>query len=169
MPEEQAAAKPAAPAAGGKDAEPPFPEQEEIQAIVQAAKAKRAPIRTAGKARHCLVVDDSRVVRKLSRKIAEGLGYTVVEAENGEEALARCKVAMPDLVMTDWNMPVMTGIEFVTALRRLPGASEAKVMFCTSNAGAKDIHQGIAAGADDYIVKPFDEAALKAKLTSLAG
>jgi two-component system, chemotaxis family, chemotaxis protein CheY len=140
-------------------------------AIVAAARAMRdrygsgaAPVATA---RVCLIVDDSRVIRKVSSKIARSLGYVPVEAENGEEALARCKQAMPDLVLTDWNMPEMDGIEFVSKLRAIPTPKEPVVVFCTSNGEAKDIHAGIAAGADDYIVKPFDEAGLKAKLEKL--
>jgi two-component system, chemotaxis family, chemotaxis protein CheY len=156
---------PAAPAAAGGV------EPDDTAAIVAAAKAMRdryagmpAP---AAAAKTCLIVDDSRVIRKVSSKIAISLGYVPVEAENGEEALARCKKSMPDLVLTDWNMPEMDGIEFVTKLRSIPTPREPVVVFCTSNGEAKDIHDGIAAGADDYIVKPFDEAALKAKLEKL--
>ncbi|MBV7267328.1 response regulator [Erythrobacter ani] len=115
----------------------------------------------------CLIVDDSRVIRKVSSKIAKSLGYVPVEAENGEEALARCKKAMPAVVLTDWNMPEMDGIEFVSKLRAIPTPKEPIVIFCTSNGEAKDIHEGIGAGADDYIVKPFDESTLKAKLEKL--
>ena len=143
----------------------------ETDAIVAAAKVMRdryalgvAPSATT---RTCLIVDDSRVIRKVSSKIAISLGYVPVEAENGEEALARCKKSMPDLVLTDWNMPEMDGIEFVAKLRAIPTPKEPIVVFCTSNGEAKDIHEGISAGADDYIVKPFDEAALKAKLEKL--
>jgi two-component system, chemotaxis family, chemotaxis protein CheY len=152
---------------------PPAPSGEAsgTDAIVAAAKAMRdryAPgSAPASSARVCLIVDDSRVIRKVSSKIAISLGYVPLEAENGEEALARCKQAMPDLVLTDWNMPEMDGIEFVAKLRAIPTPKEPVVVFCTSNGGAKDIHAGIAAGADDYIVKPFDEAALKAKLEKL--
>jgi two-component system, chemotaxis family, chemotaxis protein CheY len=156
---------PAAPAASAID-------PDDTAAIVAAAKAMRdryaaTPAPAAAVARTCLIVDDSRVIRKVSSKIAISLGYVPVEAENGEEALARCKKSMPDLVLTDWNMPEMDGIEFVTKLRSIPTPKEPVVVFCTSNGEAKDIHDGIAAGADDYIVKPFDEAALKAKLEKL--
>ncbi|WP_335682293.1 response regulator [Porphyrobacter sp. HT-58-2] len=144
---------------------------DDTAAIVAAAKAMRDryPGREAPAApqRTCLIVDDSRVIRKVSSKIALSLGYVPIEAENGEEALARCKKSMPDLVLTDWNMPEMDGIEFVRRLRAIPTPKEPTVVFCTSNGEAKDIHDGIAAGADDYIVKPFDEAALKAKLEKL--
>jgi CheY-like chemotaxis protein len=162
-PPRPAEAVPAAPATAA--------EAGDTAAIVAAAKAMRgrygdAPVPAAA-AKTCLIVDDSRVIRKVSSKIALSLGYVPVEAENGEEALARCKKSMPDLVLTDWNMPEMDGIEFVTKLRSIPTPKEPVVVFCTSNGEAKDIHDGIAAGADDYIVKPFDEAALKAKLEKL--
>ncbi len=142
----------------------------DTDSIVAAAKAMRdryAAAAPVAAARTCLIVDDSRVIRKVSSKIALSLGYVPIEAENGEEALARCKKSMPDLVLTDWNMPEMDGIEFVAKLRGIPTPKEPVVVFCTSNGEAKDIHDGIAAGADDYIVKPFDEAALKAKLEKL--
>ena len=162
-----AAPRPPAPAPAGSSAV----DLDDTAAIVAAAKAMRdryagheAPAATS---RTCLIVDDSRVIRKVSSKIAISLGYVPVEAENGEEALARCKKSMPDLVLTDWNMPEMDGIEFVTKLRAIPTPKEPVVVFCTSNGEARDIHDGIAAGADDYIVKPFDEAALKAKLEKL--
>ena len=144
---------------------------DDTAAIVAAAKAMRdrypGGVAPSAVAKTCLIVDDSRVIRKVSSKIAISLGYVPIEAENGEEALARCKKSMPDLVLTDWNMPEMDGITFVEKLRAIPTPKEPVVVFCTSNGEAKDIHDGIAAGADDYIVKPFDEAALRAKLEKL--
>jgi two-component system, chemotaxis family, chemotaxis protein CheY len=158
---------PAAPVA----ASPSQADTAETDSIVAAAKAMRdrysAGSAPAAATRTCLIVDDSRVIRKVSSKIAISLGYVAIEAENGEEALARCKKSMPDLVLTDWNMPEMDGIEFVRRLRAIPTPKEPVVVFCTSNGEAKDIHDGIAAGADDYIVKPYDEAALRAKLEKL--
>ncbi len=146
----------------------PAPEATGTDAIVRQAKARRAghAAETVG-GKTCLIVDDSRVVRKISKKIAMGLGYRVIEAENGEEGLARCKQDMPDLVLTDWEMPVMSGIEFVSALRAVRAAKVPTVVFCTQKGEVTDIHRGIDAGADDYIVKPFDEDALRAKLSQL--
>lgn len=142
----------------------------DTDSIVQAAKAMRdgggADVQQSA-AKVCLIVDDSRVIRKVSSKIAKSLGYIPVEAENGEEALARCKKSMPHLVLTDWQMPEMDGIEFVRQLRAIPTPKAPMVMFCTSKGDAADIHEGINAGADDYIVKPFDQAALTAKLEKL--
>jgi CheY-like chemotaxis protein len=166
-----AAAAPPRPASAAPAGAAPGTGADDTAAIVAAAKAMRDryPGREAQSApqRTCLIVDDSRVIRKVSSKIAISLGYVPIEAENGEEALARCKRSMPDLVLTDWNMPEMDGIAFVTKLRSIPTPKEPVVVFCTSNGEAKDIHDGIAAGADDYIVKPFDEAALRAKLERL--
>lgn len=140
----------------------------DTDAIVRAAKAMRDVHETrAAKPRICLVVDDSRVIRKVASKIAAKMGYQVIEAENGEEALAQCKRTMPDLVLTDWQMPEMDGPEFVNALRAIPTPHPPKVVFCTSKGAATDVHEAIAAGADDYIVKPFDEMALAEKLKSI--
>lgn len=129
--------------------------------------AHQTPPVAPARPRRCLIVDDSRVVRKVSRKIVENLGYDVIEAENGEEALARCKADMPDLILLDWDMPVMTGIEFISRLRALNAPHRAKAVFCTSKGDTHDIYRGIDAGADEYVTKPFDEASLKAKLEKI--
>lgn len=125
------------------------------------------PLARASRPRTCLIVDDSRVVRKVSRPMIESFGYTVIEAENGEEALARCKADMPGLVLLDWDMPVMTGIQFVTQLRALDAPHRPKVVFCTSRSQTQDIFQGIEAGADEYVTKPFTAASLRAKLEGI--
>lgn len=104
------------------------------------------------------------MIRKVARQIVERRGYKVAEAENGEEALNKCKLAMPDLIILDWDMPVMTGIEFLSALRALHDAKRPKVVFCTTHSGVKDIHQAVDVGADEFVTKPFDEASLLAKL-----
>ena len=85
--------------------------------------------------RTCLVVDDSSVVRKVARRILEGLDFQIIEAEDGEKALEVCKRAMPDAVLLDWNMPVMDGYEFLGNLRRMPGGDVPKVVFCTTENG----------------------------------
>ena len=77
--------------------------------------------------RTCLVVDDSRVIRKVARRILEDLGFDVAEAADGAEALAWCRTCMPDVVLLDWNMPVMNGLEFLRRLRKEPGGEAPKV------------------------------------------
>ena len=68
----------------------------------------------------CLVVDDSSVIRKVARRILEGLEFDIVEAEDGEQALDACRRQLPDAILLDWNMPKMDGYEFLRLLRKLP-------------------------------------------------
>lgn len=112
----------------------------------------------------CLVVDDSKVIRKVARHILESLDFVVDEAGDGREALARCAVAMPDVVLLDWNMPVMSGIEFLRALGDSQPVPRPKVVFCTTENGAAHIRAAIDAGADEYVMKPFDRDTLANKL-----
>jgi two-component system chemotaxis response regulator CheY len=112
----------------------------------------------------CLVVDDSRVIRTVSRQILETLGFSVEEAENGQIGLEACEREMPDVVLLDWNMPVMTGIEFITQLRQRPGGNKPKVVFCTTENDVAHIREAISAGADEYVMKPFDHETLQIKL-----
>ena len=105
----------------------------------------------------CLVVEDSGVVRKVARRILEEMGFFVMEAEDGEQALEICKHALPTAVLLDWNMPVMDGYEFLGNLRRMPRGDMPKVVFCTTENGIDHIARALAAGADEYIMKPFDK------------
>lgn len=132
--------------------------------LARGEKVSPAAPEDAGQVRICLVVDDSRVIRKITRQIVERVGYEVLEAENGEEALSRCKTDMPDLILLDWDMPVMSGIDFVANLRRMEGGFRPKVVFCTSKGEAMNVHEAFEAGADEYVVKPFDRETLEAKL-----
>jgi two-component system chemotaxis response regulator CheY len=116
----------------------------------------------------CLLVDDSRVVRKVSRKIMEPLGFDVDDAEDGQVALDYCtNQPMPEVILLDWNMPVMNGIDFLRALRELPEGSTPKVIFCTTENDLQHIQEAMQAGADEYIMKPFDEEIVKNKLQQL--
>lgn len=112
----------------------------------------------------CLIVDDSRVIRKVARRILEALRFDVTEAADGLEALAVCRSAMPDVVLLDWYMPVMDGLEFLRRLRALPGADHAVVVVCSSETEVSRIRDALAAGADEYVMKPFDADILHAKL-----
>jgi len=115
----------------------------------------------------CLVVDDSRVVRKLARRILEAKGYAVTEAENGRIALEDCRRALPDCVLLDWNMPVMNGIEFLRALRGEFGPDRPIVVFCTTETEMTAIEQAIESGAQEYIMKPFDADILLGKFAQV--
>jgi two-component system chemotaxis response regulator CheY len=111
----------------------------------------------------CLVVDDSSVIRKVARRILEGLDFQIAEAENGEEAIEVCRGQIPDAVLLDWNMPKMDGYEFLRALRRLPGGDKPKVVFCTTENDVAHIARALHAGANEYIMKPFDKDIVEAK------
>ncbi len=111
----------------------------------------------------CLVVDDSRVIRKVARKILEELEFEVVEAADGSEALEQCKSSMPDGILLDWNMPVMDGLEFLKAMRALDNGAHPKVVFCTTENDLEHIQEAIQSGADEYIMKPFDSEIVESK------
>jgi two-component system chemotaxis response regulator CheY len=111
----------------------------------------------------CLVVDDSSVIRKVARRILEGLEFQIMEAENGEEAIESCKRQLPDAILLDWNMPKMDGYDFLRVLRRLPGGDTPKVVFCTTENDVAHIARALHAGANEYIMKPFDKDIVEAK------
>lgn len=111
----------------------------------------------------CLVVDDSRVVRKVASRILEALDFEPLEAGDGLEALSVCRAAMPDVVLLDWSMPVMDGVEFLRALRAEPGGQAPIVVFCSANDEPGRMADALDAGADEYIMKPFDGDIIAAK------
>lgn len=115
----------------------------------------------------CLVVDDSRVVRKVARRILESNGFAVIEAADGQKALDACREQLPDCVLLDWNMPIMDGLAFLQALRREFGPDNPPVVFCTTENDMGHIETAIASGAQEYIMKPFDEDILTSKLAQV--
>jgi two-component system, chemotaxis family, chemotaxis protein CheY len=117
--------------------------------------------------RTCLIVDDSRIIRKVSRRIVEGLGFEVDEAADGSEALAFCGGVMPGVILLDWSMPVMDGLTFLRRLRTLPGGGAPKVLFCTIETRAERIAEALSVGADDYVMKPFDGEILTSKFAEV--
>jgi len=112
----------------------------------------------------CLIVDDSPTVRRVIRRIVTALGFAAVEADDGRAALAACRARLPDLVVLDWNMPEMDGMSFLRAFRRLPDGQRPVVIFCTTVNDLPHIEEALDAGANEYIMKPFDEDILKHKL-----
>ena len=112
----------------------------------------------------CLVVDDSKVIRKVARHILETLNFQVSEAGDGREALTACLASAPDVILLDWNMPVMSGMDFLRALRDSNLPRRPKVVFCTTENGMAYIRAAIEAGADEYVMKPFDRETLESKL-----
>lgn len=114
--------------------------------------------------KQCLIVDDSSVIRNVARRIMEEARFETAEAENGKEALEKCRENLPDVILLDWNMPVMDGLEFLTELRKEPCGNNPKVIFCTTENDMDHITQAISAGANEYIMKPFDKEIIFSKL-----
>lgn len=119
------------------------------------------------KMKKCLVVDDSRVIRKVARQILEELEFEISEAGDGQEALEYCQAEMPDAILLDWNMPIMSGIDFLRALREESNGHEPIVVLCTTENDMKHITEAITAGANEYIMKPFDRDILEDKFAEV--
>jgi two-component system chemotaxis response regulator CheY len=114
-----------------------------------------------------LVVDDSAVIRKIARRILDSMCFSSREATDGREALNACSATMPDGILLDWNMPVMDGFEFLRQLRKMPGGSKPKVLFCTTENDVSQIARAMHAGADEYIMKPFDRQIVQSKFEEI--
>ncbi|WP_084395724.1 response regulator [Henriciella aquimarina] len=115
----------------------------------------------------CLIVDDSRVVRKVAGRIIHDLQFEVREAGDGAEAMALCREKMPDAILLDWNMPVMNGLDFLRALRREDGGSKPIVVFCSTENDAEHIGEAMRSGANEFIMKPFDADIIHSKFAEV--
>lgn len=109
----------------------------------------------------CLIVDDSSVVRKVARRILEDIDFIVDEAEDGQEAFDKCRQEMPDVILLDWQMPIMGGIEFLKLLRAYVGGQTPRVIYCLSESDIGHLALARKAGADDFVMKPFDRDLLE--------
>ena len=115
-----------------------------------------------------LVIDDSRAMRRIVSSILEGIGYEVRDAGNGREGLDVLDEGwVPDLATVDWNMPVMDGLQFVAAVRSNPALRSMTMMMVTSESEHTQIVRALAAGAHEYVIKPFTADAIRDKLALL--
>ncbi len=103
----------------------------------------------------------------MDRRRQEELSFLTEEAEDGVQALAACQANMPDVILLDWHMPNMNGIEFLRALRQAEGGSAPVVVFCTTENDLERIHEAIRAGANEFIMKPFDADIIESKFTQV--
>ncbi len=112
-----------------------------------------------------LIVDDMATMRRIIRSLLEQLGYkNIDEAEDGKEALAKLKSGKYDFVITDWNMPNMTGLELVQEIRKDPDLKHLPVLMVTAEAKKENVLMAIKAGVNNYVVKPFTAETLKEKI-----
>ncbi len=114
-----------------------------------------------------LIVDDSSIIRKVAKRILENLNLQTSEAEDGQKALSACSFLMPDAILLDWNMPVMDGYDFLKQLRKMPGGTKPKVVFCTTENDIAHIARAMHSGADEYIMKPFDGDIIRSKFEEI--
>ena len=115
-----------------------------------------------------LAVDDSPTMRRIIINTLKRAGYSnVVEAEDGKDALAKMRVENVNLVITDWNMPEMDGLTFVTAVRSMAEFKEMPILMVTTRSVKDDIIEAMKAGVTNYIVKPFTPETLKEKIEAI--
>ncbi len=114
--------------------------------------------------KHCLVVDDSRVIRKVACRILEDLEFETEEAEDAISALEACRATMPDVILLACNLSQMTCPDFLRRLRGEKDGERPFVVLCTTENDVPMLTAALGAGANEYILKPFDMPGIKAKL-----
>lgn len=116
--------------------------------------------------KRCLIIDDSKIIRMVARKIVQEFGFDVDESGDGPHALERCQEVMPDVILLDWKLPEMDGMTVLKELRALPSGDQPVVLFCTTEMDDAHIQDALSAGATDYVIKPYDGETIHSKLSS---
>ncbi len=115
-----------------------------------------------------LIIDDSRAMRTILGSMLKHLGFEITEASNGQEGLDRLhEYGKPDIALVDWNMPVMSGFEFVQAVRRDPAYGDLPLMMVTTETEMHQVSNALEAGVNEYVMKPFTREAIRDKLDLL--
>lgn len=117
--------------------------------------------------RRCLIIDDSKIIRMVARKIVQEFGFDVDEAGDGQYAIEHCQETMPDVILLDWKLPEMEGIAVLKELRALPGGDQPAILFCTTETDDDHIREALDTGATDYVIKPFDGETIHRKFASI--
>lgn len=134
--------------------------------MLSTAKTQENCEKSPGSIRRVLVVDDSRLQRRILMSFLKKWGFEILEADSGESALEICAQTMPDLVLSDWMMPGMSGLDFCRAYRELPRDGYGYFILLTSKSEKNDVAQGLDAGADDFLTKPINSGELRARITA---
>jgi len=111
-----------------------------------------------------MIVDDSPVIRSVGNRIISDLGFSVVEAADGFEGLEKCRREMPDVILVDWDLTGMTGIEFIEELNKNTASQHTKVLYCTSEIMIPEMTKAKRAGASGFLMKPFNREIVVHKL-----
>lgn len=138
----------------------------EVKVVFPTAKILNDSQKVPSGIRRVLVVDDSRLQRRILVSYLKKWGFEILEADSGESALEICATTMPDLVLSDWMMPGMTGLEFCRIFRKLPRDGYGYFILLTSKSEKNDVAQGLDAGADDFLTKPVNSGELRARITA---
>lgn len=112
----------------------------------------------------CIVADDSKIMRMLLSKIMENFGYDVIEAEDGEDLMSLCIKNTPDLIICDWHLPLIDGVDILLKIRADRKIKQPVFIFCSYVKDVDVISQALKSGADDFIMRPFDEDIIASKL-----
>lgn len=115
----------------------------------------------------CIIADDSKIIRMVLSKIFSNLGLSVLEAEDGEEVLELCRKEEPALIVMDWRLPIIDGIDVLYKIRGEYKIRQPRIIFCSSITDEDKIREALDGGADDYLMKPFDEEIIVSKLKIL--
>ncbi len=111
-----------------------------------------------------MLVEDAPVIRKVANRILSDLGFVVIEASDGFDALEKCRDTMPDGMIVDWDLPRMSGVEFISEFKKIDGSKKTKVLYCTSEIMVSDMTKAKRAGATSFLLKPFNREILLHKL-----
>lgn len=119
-----------------------------------------------------LIVDDSRIMRNIVKNTLDKLGYEdseFVEASNGAEAFTHIETQTIDLVLLDWNMPLLNGLDLIVKIRKMEEFKQLPIIMVTSEAAKYSVVEAVKAGANNYLIKPFSEESLGKKIKRVLG
>ena len=116
----------------------------------------------------CLVVDSSKIVVDVAKCLLNSMGYEVISAGTGEEGIQRCQLQMPDAILLDWDLPDMSGFDFLIEFKKSFRVDPPHIVYMTTENDPIDISRSLSSGASDFVLKPFDRSDIQAKFQNAA-